>query len=122
MTLAFILALTRVSEVEAPNVIDTPLGMMSGYVKMSVLTKAIRESSQLILFLTRSEIADCEEILDVEAANVITLTNPAHYPIMLVNDPEVDERTILRCECNHRQACTTCQRTTASDIEPVVTV
>lgn len=29
LTLAFILALTIVSEVEAPNVIDTPLGMMS---------------------------------------------------------------------------------------------
>ena len=31
------LALTEVSEAEAPNVIDTPLGMMSGYVKRSVL-------------------------------------------------------------------------------------
>ena len=60
LTLAFILALTGVSEVEAPNVIDTPLGMMSGYVKTSVLTTAIRESSQLVLFLTRSEIAGCE--------------------------------------------------------------
>ena len=36
LTIAFILALTKVSEVEAPNVIDTPLGMMSGYVKRSV--------------------------------------------------------------------------------------
>ena len=52
LTLAFILALTKVSEVEAPNAIDTPLGMMSGYVKRSVLRTAIRESSQLILFLT----------------------------------------------------------------------
>ena len=93
LTLAFILALTRVSGVEAPNVIDTPLGMMSGYVKTSVLTTAIRESSQLVLFLTRSEIADCEDILDIEAANVITLTNPAHYPVMLANDPEVIQRT-----------------------------
>ena len=67
LTLAFILALTKVSEVEAPNVIDTPLGMMSGFVKRSVLRTAIRESSQLVLFLTRSEIADCEEILDAEA-------------------------------------------------------
>ena len=37
ITLAFILALTKVSKVEAPNIIDTPLGMMSGYVKQSVL-------------------------------------------------------------------------------------
>ena len=50
LTLAFILALTKVSEVEAPNIIDTPLGMMSGYVKRSVLMTAIRESSQLELY------------------------------------------------------------------------
>src|SRR5262249_47926790 len=110
LTLAFILALTKVSDVEAPNVIDTPLGMMSGYVKRSVLKTAIRESSQLVLFLTRSEIADCEDILDAEAGRVITLTNPAHYPRMLVNDPEVNERTVLRCKCNHRQECPLCQR------------
>ena len=117
LTLAFILALTKVSEVEAPNVIDTPLGMMSGFVKKSVLTTTIRESSQLILFLTRSEIADCEDILDAEAANVITLTNPAHYPVMLVNDPQVHERTILQCECDHSQECTTCQRAAVPSVE-----
>lgn len=117
LTLAFILALTKVSEVEAPNVIDTPLGMMSGYVKRSVLRTAIRESSQLILFLTRSEIADCEEILDEEAGRIITLTNPAHYPRMLVNDPQVNERTVLRCECSHRQECRLCQRRLDIDTE-----
>ena len=110
LTLAFILALTDVSEVEAPNVIDTPLGMMSGYVKRSVLTTAIKESSQLILFLTRSEIVDCEEILDAEAGKVLTLTNPAHYPIMLENDPGIAERTILVCECSHRKDCDQCRR------------
>ena len=116
LTLAFILALTRVSEVRAPNVIDTPLGMMSGYVKRSVLKTAIRESSQLVLFLTRSEIADCEDILDTEAGRVITLTNPAHYPRMLVNDPQVKERKVLQCECNHRKECPVCQR--RIDLEP----
>jgi len=115
LTLAFILALTKVSEVEAPNVIDTPLGMMSGYVKRSVLKTAIRESSQLVLFLTRAEIADCEEILDIEAGRVITLTNPTHYPRMLVNDPQVNQRTVLRCECNHRQECRLCQRRLGAD-------
>ena len=63
LTIAFILALTKVSEVAAPNVIDTPLGMMDGFVKRSVLKTAIQESSQLILFLTRSEIKDCEDII-----------------------------------------------------------
>lgn len=110
LTLAFILALTKVSEVEASNVIDTPLGMMSGYVKRSVLKTAIRESSQLVLFLTRAEIADCEGILDAEAGRVITLTNPAHYPRMLSNDPQVKERKVLRCDCNHREECGLCQR------------
>ena len=116
LTLSFILALTKVSEVEAPNVIDTPLGMMSGYVKQSVLKTVIRESSQLILFLTRSEIADCEEILDIEAGRIVTLTNSVHYPRMLVNDPKVNDRTILRCECNHRQECPQCLR--RLDVEP----
>lgn len=110
LTLAFILALTKVSEVEAPNVIDTPLGMMAGYVKKSVLKTTIRESSQLILFLTSSEIADCEEILDSEAGQVITLTNPDHYPLMLINDPQVKELKVLRCQCNHRQECAICMR------------
>ena len=116
LTLAFILSLTKVSEVEAPNVIDTPLGMMSGYVKRSVLQTAIRESSQLVLFLTRAEIRDCEDILDREAGRIITLSNPAHYPRMLVNNPQVAERTVLRCECNHRRECTLCQR--EEDVEP----
>lgn len=118
LTLAFILALTKVSEVQAPNVIDTPLGMMSGYVKEAVLKTTIRESSQLVLFLTRSEIADCEEILDADAGRVITLSNSAHYPRMLVNDPQIRERKVMQCECSHREECTLCQRQT--DIEDTV--
>ena len=110
LTLAFILALTKVSEVDAPNVIDTPLGMMSGYVKQSVLRTAIRESSQLILFLTRSEVNDCEGILDAAAGQVVTLTNPRHYPVMLENDPGSQEMTILKCNCNHREECPLCLR------------
>ena len=104
--------------IEAPNVIDTPLGMMSGYVKRSVLKTAIRESSQLILFLTRSEISNCEEIIDAEAGKVITLTNPTHYPLQLLNAPKVTERAVMRCECSHRQECTLCQR--RPDVEAYV--
>ena len=110
LTLAFILALTKVSEVEAPNVIDTPLGMTSGYVKRSILRTAVRESSQLVLFLTHDEIAGCEKIIDEAAGVVFTLTNPAHYPKMLFNDPGVAERKALRCECDHRSECQLCQR------------
>ena len=110
LTLAFILALTKVSEVEAPNVIDTPLGMTSGFVKRSILRTAVRESTQLILFLTHDEIAGCEEIIDQAAGVVFTLTNPAHYPKMLVNDPCVKERKVLRCGCDHKGECHLCQR------------
>ena len=96
LTLAFILALTKISEVEAPNVIDTPLGMTSGFVKRSILRTAVRESTQLILFLTHDEIAGCEEIIGQAAGLVFTLTNPAHYPKMLVNDPRVEESPTRR--------------------------
>ena len=117
LTLAFILALTRVSEVEAPNVIDTPLGMTSGFVKCSILRTAVRESAQLVLFLTHDEIAGCEEIIDQAAGMVLTLTNPAHYPKMLANDPAVEERKVLRCGCDHRGECRLCQRLSDGWIE-----
>ena len=110
LTIAFILALTRVSEVEAPNVIDTPLGMMSGYVKQAVLQLASRQSSQLILFLTHSEIAGCEDILDERAGRIYTLTNPAHYPRILVHDPGVDDTRVLLCTCGHSKYCRVCER------------
>jgi DNA sulfur modification protein DndD len=112
ITLAFILALTKVSEVEAPNVIDTPLGMMSGFVKQSVLENTIREGSQTILFLTHDEINGVESIIDKYAGKVFTLTNPAHYPQMLVNKPNVTDARIVRCECDHRHTCTICERKT----------
>lgn len=110
ITLAFILALTKVSEVKAPNIIDTPLGMMSGYVKQSVLNQTLKEGSQVILFLTHDEIQGVEHILDAKAGLVYTLTNPAHYPRMLVNQPTVDDAKIIRCACNHRQTCEICAR------------
>lgn len=110
LTLSFILALTHVSEVEAPNIIDTPLGMMSGFVKRSVLRTAIKESSQLVLFLTRSEIEGCESIIDEWAGRVCTLTNPAHFPRMLLHRPPTGSSKILRCECNHRRECEICER------------
>jgi len=110
ITLAFILALTKVSKVQAPNVIDTPLGMMSGYVKQSVLNKVIEEGSQVILFLTHDEINGIENILDKKAGCIYTLTNPAHYPKMLVNKPTIDNARIIRCECDHRRSCDICER------------
>tara|TARA_R110002072_G_scaffold106682_2_gene232920 strand:+ start:2616 stop:4760 length:2145 start_codon:yes stop_codon:yes gene_type:complete len=117
LTLAFILALTKVSEVEAPNVIDTPLGMTSGYVKRSILKTAVRESSQLVLFLTHDEITGCEDIIDEAAGTVFTLTNPAHYPKMLVNDPGITDRKVIRCSCDHRSVCRLCERRADAQVE-----
>ncbi|MAT94185.1 MAG: hypothetical protein CME59_16510 [Halioglobus sp.] len=117
LTLAFILALTKVSEVEAPNVIDTPLGMTSGYVKRSILKTAVRESSQLVLFLTHDEITGCEDIIDEAAGTVFTLTNPAHYPKMLVNDPGIADRKVIRCSCDHRSVCQLCERRADAQVE-----
>ncbi len=110
LTLAFIMALTKVSEVIAPNVIDTPLGMMSGYIKRAVLRASCRESSQLVLLLTRSEIAGCEDIIDAEAGRIFTLTNTGHYPRMLEFEPDSDISEVVRCDCDHRNACQICQR------------
>ena len=117
LTISFILALTKVSEVVAPNVIDTPLGMMDGFVKSSVLKTTIRESSQLILFLTRSEIKDCEKIIEDKAGCVITLTNSAHYPNILVNDPHINEPQIFRCKCKDLGECERCKRRTNAEVE-----
>src|SRR5690606_10427249 len=105
-----ILALTKVSQVEAPNIIDTPLGMMSGYVKQSVLSNIIREGSQPILFLTHDEIKGVEEILNKYAGVVFTLTNPAHYPTMLTNEPPSSDSGVIRCECDHHSSCQLCER------------
>jgi DNA sulfur modification protein DndD len=110
LTIAFILALTKVSEVEAPNVIDTPLGMMSGYVKRAVMQIASQQSSQLILFLTHAEINGCEDILDQRAGRIYTMTNPAHYPRILLNNPGVNDVRIMVCGCDHRNHCEICER------------
>ena len=120
LTLAFILALTEVSQAKAPNVIDTPLGMTSGYVKNSILRTAVQKSAQLVLFLTHDEIAGCEEIIDEAAGKIVTLTNPAHYPKVLVNDPGDVERKVLRCDCDHRSECQLCQRRTDVEVEPEI--
>jgi DNA sulfur modification protein DndD len=114
ITLAFILALTKNSKVDAPNVIDTPLGMTSGYVKQSIVKSLIAEGTQVILFLTHDEINNIEPIIDQKAGVVLTITNPAHYPRMLVNRPTVEDTRVIRCDCNHRKSCLVCERKSAN--------
>jgi hypothetical protein len=114
LTFAFIWALTEVSRKVAPRVIDTPLGMMSGGVKRRVLeimgapVTANQPDRQVILFLTRSEIAQVEDLLDARAGVVFTLTNTGSGDLTRRSSDELPR--IVRCECNHRQYCAACSR------------
>ncbi len=110
LTLAFILALTKVSETAAPNIIDTPLGMTAGQVKRSILEAAVRESTQLVLLLTRDEIHRIEDLLDEHVGSACTFSNTAHYPLQLVNAPPFDDQRVMVCPCNHREFCVICER------------
>jgi DNA sulfur modification protein DndD len=117
LTFSFIWALTEVSQVIAPRIVDTPLGMMSGLVKRRVLELITTPGSdpadidkQVVLFLTRDEIRGIEPVIDSRAGRVVTLTNSDHYPVDVVNRPDVDVPEILQCECSHRQFCPVCAR------------
>lgn len=117
LTFSFIWALTEVSQVTAPRIIDTPLGMMSGAVKKRVIELITAPSGetadlekQVVLFLTRDEIRGTEDVIDQRAGRIYTFTNSDHYPVDVVHNPDVDVAQILRCECTHRQFCNTCAR------------
>jgi DNA sulfur modification protein DndD len=88
--------------------------MMSGFVKTEVVRVAAASSSQLILLLTHDEIQGCEAILDAKAGEVVTMTNPAHYPKILKNDPGTREAKVLLCDCDHNHSCEICERKTTS--------
>ena len=115
LTFSFIWALTEISGVRAPRIIDTPLGMMSGGVKGRVLelitaNEQGEKDLQVVLFLTRSEIAQTEEVLDRRAGKVVTFTNSDHYPVELINKPSVQEPQIIMCGCGYRGTCDVCRR------------
>ena len=122
LTFAFIWALTEVSGVVAPRVIDTPLGMMSGNVKRRVLEMVSKAAGdevdrQVILFLTQSEIAHTEDILDKQSGTTMTLTKTDDYPADLMNDPRAEQSEVRMCVCTHRQYCDQCQRTNYEDFK-----
>lgn len=115
LTISFVLALSKISGVEGPNVIDTPLGMTSGYVRTEIVRTAADNSSQLILFLTHDEIEGCQDIFDERAIVAATMTNPAHYPSILKNDPRNSKAEVLQCYCDHRSVCELCDRYESSN-------
>ena len=84
--------------------------MMGLEVRQSVLRSAVKHSSQLVMFLTGSEILGVEELLDDYTGRFYTLSNTAHYPTKLSNDPATGKLETLICSCSHRQTCTQCER------------
>ena len=109
ISLSFILALTKVSNVEAANVIDTPLGMTSGLVKASILKNLVEQGSQIIMFLTFDEIKGVEPLLDEYTGSSMTMSFSGHFPRMLANKPAHDGETNI-CKCSHRECCNVCER------------
>lgn len=110
LTLAFILGLVRVSGVSAPNVVDTPLGMTSALVRRSLLEYAAENSTQLVMFLTGSEIQGVQDILDRYAGRTYTMTFTDHFPKQLVNDPATGRLETLLCDCDYYSSCRVCER------------
>lgn len=118
LTLAFIWSLMEVTQREAPRIIDTPLGMTSGAVKrrmVDLLTEPIEENGlpyQAILFMTRSEIRDVEDLITERSGSITTLTCSKDYPVDLVNNWSDDKPIVVTCACDHTQICIVCERRT----------
>lgn len=110
LTMAFILALIKVSGTGAASVIDTPLGMTSGALRHSFLKYTVSNSKQLVLFLTQSETQGVEDILKVATGRFYTMSNSSHYPDQLANSPKSDHLQVMVCQCSYKQACEVCER------------
>ena len=116
LTLSLIWALMEVAEKEAPRIIDSPLGMTSGAVKyrmVDLLTSPASQNQlpyQVILFMTRSEIRDIEQLIQERAATITTLTCSKDFPIDLVNDWGISYPVVRTCLCDHTQICRICER------------
>jgi len=116
LTLSYIWALTQVSGVTAPRIIDTPLGMVAGGVKTRMVDAITQPAAdevadfQVVLLLTRSEIRDIEDLLDQRAGLVRTLSCSKDYPEDLTLSWGVDHPVVRVCTCGHRQSCRICAR------------
>jgi len=107
LTMAFILALTEVSGANAPSVVDTPIGMMSGAVKYNTVEVCCNNSHQLILFLTRSEILGVEELLEKYGGVHNTLTTTFNQN--LKNPQDTENHATLICSCKFDTSCKQCE-------------
>ena len=109
LTISFILALAAVSGFAAPNVIDTPLGMISGATRTGLFRVAATHANQLILFLTRSEIMGIEDLLALHVGSWHTLTTMAHHPKQVVRLTGSDTESLI-CACSYKEFCRVCER------------
>jgi len=100
----------KVSERDSTVVIDTPLGMTSGPMRRSITEAMIKQTKQLVLLLTRSEIQGVEDILEAGAAAQLTLTCSHDYPIELVNKPKLKGSYTEVCSCGVNKQCRVCER------------
>ena len=106
----------EVSQKEAPRIIDTPLGMTSGAVKrrmVELLTTPVDDKGipyQVVLFMTRSEIRDIEQLVQNRADVITTLTCSRDYPVDLVNDWGTNYPVVRSCPCGHTEICRLCER------------
>lgn len=113
LTLSFIWALMEVADVSAPRIIDTPLGMTSGGVKhrfVDLLTQPTEQEFQIVLLMTRAEVAGVGDLIDARAGVMQTLFCSHQYPVDLVNDWGTDTPEVRACGCTHRQSCSICAR------------
>ena len=116
LTLSLIWALMEVAEKEAPRIIDTPLGMTSGAVKhrmVELLTTPVNARGipyQVVLFMTRSEIRDIDQLVQDRAGVITTLTCSKDYPVDLVNNWGAGYPVVRTCPCDHTQICQLCER------------
>ena len=110
LSLAFLFALMKVSERNAPVVVDTPLGMTSGPMRRSITEAMLDQTEQLVLLLTRSEIQGVEDILQQGAARQMTLTCSRDYPMEIVNPPKSAGAYTEVCECGINTQCSVCER------------
>ena len=116
LTLSFIWALMEVSGATAPRMIDTPLGMVSGGVKHRMVDAISKPPGsgqpafQVILFLTRSELRDVEDLIDDRTGSIMTLSCSEHHPADLTYSWNTDYPVSRLCACDHRHSCRTCAR------------
>jgi len=118
LTLAFIWSLMELSGTEAPRIIDTPLGMVSGNVKRRMVEELTQEPaedgslSQIVLFLTRSEIRDIEDLLEARAGAMQSMTCPTDSVTLAY---PVSSAAVQVCQCGIRSSCEICALTNDAD-------